>query len=378
MNRDQAKLLIDKYKSGNCSEEEKALIESWYTQLPFLTGAPGHGQIIAAKDNVWDRLMSHRRDKLRLYYRAAIAAAAILVIGIGTWFFTRSFDPETSSAYASDIVPGGNKATLTLANGKTINLKDSKTGIIVKGSGLMYNDGTKVSSNGLEGGNIQTLTAATPIGGTYRLILPDGTAVWLNAATTLKFPSNFRGLKNRTIELTGEAYFEVAKHKIPFIVKTKLQEVRVLGTHFNINSYEDEGSTKTTLLEGSVNVVALKDPSLARNVVGLAKNSVILKPNQQAILTANVFQIEEVDSETIISWKNGEFSFKIESLGSIMKKVARWYNVDVVYADKALTAKQFSGTISKYGEISEVLHLLEVTGEVKFKINGRTVTAMKP
>lgn len=371
MNKDQARLLINKYIEGDCSEEEMALVENWYAQLPYLADAPGHGQIISARDNIWAKLMSRRQNRLKLYYRAAMTAAAVLLIGLGAfWFFSKSFYPEANlaSTSANDIAPGSNKATITLADGKTINLSGDKVGIKIKGTKVTYDDGSTIGSNGLAHVKAQMLVAATPRGGTYRLILPDGTVVWLNAATSLKFPSSFKDLsdgQNRNVELTGEAYFEVAKDKShPFIVKTKLQEVKVLGTHFNVSSYPDDDDIKTTLLEGSVRVSSLGK-----------KDDVLLIPNQQSIVTANSIQVKTVYPDEVISWKMGEFSFGSEPLGSIMKNVARWYNVEVVFADKALAAKPFSGTITRYGNITKVLSLLETTGEVKFKINGRTVTA---
>ncbi|TCC99557.1 FecR family protein [Pedobacter hiemivivus] len=370
MDKYQAKALVDKYIEGDCSEEEMALVENWYLQLPYLADAPGTGQIIAAKNNVWEKLMSRRQNKLRLYYRVAMTAAAVLIIGLGAvWFFNKSFSPELhlASLPAIDIAPGTNKATLTLADGKTISLSGEQTGIKIKETELRYDDGSRVASNSLDHVKVQMLIAATPIGGTYRLVLPDGTAVWLNAATSLKFPSSFKKLtegQNRNVELTGEAYFEVAKdNSHPFIVKTRLQEVKVLGTHFNINSYPDDVDIKTTLLEGSVRVSSFGK-----------KDNVFLKPNQQSIVTANSIQVKTVDPADVISWKMGEFGFGGEPLRKIMKKIARWYNVDIVYTDQSLGDKIFSGTISKYGSITEVLRLLEATGEVKFKIDGRTVT----
>ncbi|SDL15977.1 FecR family protein [Pedobacter sp. ok626] len=370
MDRHEARSLVDKYIKGNCSEEEKAIVESWYVQLPYLADAPSPGQIIAAKDNVWDQLMSQRQNKQRLYYRVGMTAAAVLLIGFGAfWFFNKSFYPESNLATtaASDIAPGSNKATLTLADGKTINLSGDKTGVKIKETALTYDDGSAIPSNDLAHVKEQILVATTPKGGTYKFMLPDGTAVWLNAATTLRFPSSFKGLsdgQNRNVELTGEAYFEVAKDKShPFIIKTKLQEVKVLGTQFNVNSYPDDDDTKTTLLEGSVRILSSD-----------RKDDVLLRPNQQSIVTTSNIRVKTVDPEDIISWKTGDFSFSGEPLGSIMKKIARWYNVDVVYVDKTLAGKLFGGTISRYEKIAEVLHLLEVTGEVKFKINGRTVT----
>lgn len=361
MNKQQAKSLIDKYNSGNCTEAEKALIENWYVQLPYLVETPSPMQITTARDKVWGELINKRQRKMRLYNKIIKTAAAVLLIGIGIWFFGKSRNPESDISYTHDIIPGTNKATLTLANGRVLKLSGHKSGVKIEGTKLIYDDDTQIEDNNINSIEIQRLIAATPKGGTYRLLLPDGTAVWLNAATVLKFPSSFHGLKNRTVELSGEAYFEVTPNKLrPFIVKTKLQKVKVLGTHFNISGYPDDAEVTTTLLEGAVNVV-------------YSNGEKILKPSQESLVTSNTISVKTTDPLVSTSWKNGEFSFAIEPLGSIMKKIARWYNVDIIYNDVSLAKKLFSGTISRYENISQVLRLLEVTGEVKFTIDGKKV-----
>jgi len=210
---------------------------------------------------------------------------------------------------------------------------------------------------------------ATPKGGQYQIILPDGTRVWLNAASVLKYPVAFTSTA-RKVELTGEAYFEVAKNKAkPFIIHTAKQEVTVLGTHFNINAYADEPNTRTSLLEGSVKVAKLNDAA-----------SVMIKPGQAALVgdpgSASRIQIASIDPDEAVAWKNGYFMFDSENLESILRKVARWYDVDITWQSRNSAQKEFSGTISKYSNASQVLKKLELTEAVHFKIEGRKIIVL--
>ncbi|MBB5441276.1 ferric-dicitrate binding protein FerR (iron transport regulator) [Pedobacter sp. AK017] len=349
-----------------------------------------------------------------LWPRIVGIAAAVTAIVFGVWFFNSGRgvlkQVQDKVAYKNDIAPGKNTATLTLANGKAINLNEAKTGVVV-GEYLRYNDNTVVIAdpslrsgqvarehllnstdkrplpygrNNGQGGNdgkTQILTVSTPRGGTYQITLPDGTKVWLNAASSLKFPSTFNGLISREVELSGEAYLEVAKDaKRKFIVASKGQEVEVLGTHFNISAYNDEAVIKTTLLEGSVRVSLSRGKRIDTETSSAQAGGfdVTLRPNQQAVLTANSgpFKVLAIDPTEAIAWKSGDFVFKDEKIESIMRKLARWYNVDVVYQGN-LPKSGFIGEISRFKNISAVLTLLEQTKGVHFKIEGRTVTVMK-
>lgn len=191
--------------------------------------------------------------------------------------------------------------------------------------------------------------------------------MWLNAASSLRYPTKFAG-NIRKVELTGEGYFEVAKVHIPFVVKTLGQEVEVLGTHFNINSYKDEDDIKTTLLEGSVRVT----PS------GTHKNnhSMLLKPGEQSQLNEHDMKVKTVDAEAIVAWKNGDFVFKGDDFRSIMNKVARWYDVEVVYKGDFDNLK-FGGYISRSKDISAVLNIMQSTGKVRFTVAGKKITVLK-
>ncbi|HWW40381.1 FecR family protein, partial [Pedobacter sp.] len=198
----------------------------------------------------------------------------------------------------------------------------------------------------------------------YQLKLPDGTLVWLNSASSLRFPTQFAG-KERSVELDGEAYFEVAKNKeMPFKVHVRAMEVRVLGTHFNVMAYDDEESISTTLLEGSVKV-------------SNALQTAVIRPGQQASLkkSSGILGVEEVNTVEAIAWKNGKFLFADEDIETIMRRISRWYNVEVEYRGN-LSDKNFAGSISRYENVSEVLKMLELTGTIHFKVEGRRIIVM--
>jgi len=391
--------LIKKYNRGEASEAEEALIIEWYERIEG--GAPrfASGEFERLKTRVSQQLMKHRSGKLpsvrgiSLWRYIAVAASVIVVFSAGIWFYTlRHPDTETSSAQAAvnDIAPGKKGATITLADGKVIALSGAKNGVVIGGA-VKYSDGSTVryssgtsSSGSLKGsqnssgpvgvrsltptelqgadGKAQILTAGTAKGQTYQFTLPDGTKVWLNAASSLKFPSSFSKLSARAVELSGEGYFEVFKDKSrPFIVKSTDQRVEVFGTHFNINSYTDEPVTKTSLLEGSVGIESARGGSSAR-----------LKPGQQAISTHDGIKLIEGMATDAVDWKNGEFIFNDEPLESIMRKVARWYDVEIIY--KGIDRKEtFGGSISRFENVSKVLENLQLTGGIQFKIEGRKV-----
>jgi ferric-dicitrate binding protein FerR (iron transport regulator) len=211
-------------------------------------------------------------------------------------------------------------------------------------------------------------TIRTPAGGQYQIKLPDGTKVWLNASSIIKFPSSF-ARNFREVELEGEAYFEVAKMlynnniNIHFFVKNKEQQIEVLGTHFNVSSYPED-IIKTTLLEGSVRVYSL-----------ISNSSQVLKPGQQSQIVNGEIEIRAADTESSFAWKNGDFIFNNEELYSIMNKLERWYDIEVEYKG-SVVPRRFSGAVSRSNNLSEVLRIMELTGKVKFEIEGRRVFVM--
>lgn len=360
--------LIQKYQDGNCTQLERQQLENWYNEKA--NSNPDR----EFPEDFWEdkelRLQqiinsgSARRNRSGINWplNILLIAATIAIVGTFSVLFFKRTD-IAAAQYANDVNPGGNKATLTLQNGKKIQLSDTKEGVVVDGTKLSYNDGTLINTD-----QAQTFTVSTPRGGTYQVGLPDGSKVWLNAASSLTYSPPLKGQEQtRNIKLSGEAYFEVTKDKKhPFVVITDKQKIEVLGTHFNISAYIDDLSAKTTLLEGSVKVAPLS--------INATTKEIILKPGQQSELRKNGISVHEVaDPTEVIAWKNGEFIFADERLGSIMQKIARWYDVEVVYTDELLANRKYSGFVSRYGKVSEMLCLLEAMGDVKFKIEGRRI-----
>ncbi len=301
-------------------------------------------------------------------------AACLLLLSLGGLLYNNYVSPVEKAGLADrvqDIPPGGNHATLTLENGSVITLDQLADGEIVQQAGLVVRktgDGQLVYEAGITDAEVGLLTyntITTPNGGQYRVILPDGTHVWLNSASSLRYPIRFNGT-TRQVELTGEGYFEVsADESAPFIVACQNQVVLVTGTHFNINAYPEEQSVQTTLLEGRVTVVSND-----------GKNSVLLKPGEQALLESEKFTVRAADTEQATDWKNGDFIFENEDIRSIMRRVARWYDVDVVYENGYQPDIGFFGQVSRSKNISEVLQVLELTGAVHFRIEDRTITVL--
>jgi transmembrane sensor len=297
------------------------------------------------------------------------AASVILLAGI---FFIYQYAAKDMSKNAppdsdlSALQPGGNKATLTLENGEVIDLTSAKNGLVNADSSIVIikvQDGKMVyDDDNLSGKTAVMHTLATPVGGKFQVTLPDGTRVWLNSSSSLKYPSRFTG-NERTVQLSGEGYFEVAKNiEKPFRVLSGNMNVEVIGTHFNINAYQDEPFFAATLLEGSVKVSS-------------GSNSKLLTPGQQSAIINNDIRISIVDTSNIIAWKNNEFKFTDATIETIMRQVQRWYGAEVVYQEKV--AHHFNATIERSESIDNLLHYLEGTGQVHFKLENKKIIVMK-
>lgn len=302
--------------------------------------------------------------------RVAVAAAVLIFLGLGLYFYLPRNEASSSrnSRYANDILPGTNGATIKMANGHVIALNGSKSGVLISPV-LKYADHSEVSSERLSG----TVEAGTGRGQTYRFTLPDGTTVWLNAGSKLVFPVQF-GSHQRSVSLTGEAYFDVATDKKrPFVVMSKGQKLEVLGTRFNLNAYDDEDVVTTSLLEGSVRIVQNSSEALPGSYL---TTEVLLKPGEKAVNNNKTIRLSPSDAEEALAWKNGYFRFNDEPIGSIMRKLSRWYDIEVDY-EGTLPREGFNGKISRNNNISEVLNALERTETARFKIEGRRVTVMQ-
>ncbi|HEU5365153.1 MAG TPA: FecR family protein [Hanamia sp.] len=276
--------------------------------------------------------------------------------------------PASAMVASNDIEPGGDKATLTLSNGRKIDLSQLQQGQIAGDNGVNINktkEGEIVySENGLANNKIQLNVLTIPRGGQYKVQLSDGTLIWLNASSSLTYPASFSG-KERNVTLTGEAYFEIAKDKNrPFkVLLTDSTEIHDIGTHFNIMAYDDENGKYITLTEGEIDV---------------RKNNEFqkLKPGQQVRITGNeIEQPVNVDTSDVIGWKNGQFIFHNADITSIMRKVARWYDVDINYETNF--SQHFNAIISRKEPVSRLLHLLEETGQIHFKIENKKIYVLQ-
>lgn len=385
--------LIAKYLRQELTDQEKDQLEQWLqsdTRNQELFKKLTDETIIDSeletfdtndKDKAWKNIVkktgfkSITRKKTATRLWPACAAAVIVLIALSVVLIRyRNTSNEQNMAVKpqKDLLPGSNKAILTLADGSKIVLDDAKRGKIASQQNIVI---TKDQSGELvyqAAENTQTKALppvekvvmnmlATPRGGQYQIVLPDGTKVWLNSASSLRYPTAFAG-NERKVELSGEAYFEVSKDpNKPFYVKTATQTVTVLGTHFNINSYADEVATKTTLLEGSVRVTGNSNGVSAK-----------LKPGEQAVNTVNAIEIKEnADIDEAVAWKNGKFLFRNTDLHTIMRQLSRWYDVDVEYQGNVVQ-KHYRGRISRNVPVSEIFQILKTSG-INFTIDGRKI-----
>ncbi|MDQ8004583.1 MAG: FecR domain-containing protein [Pedobacter sp.] len=361
--------LYQKFLEGKCNADEVRQLFDYKDDFKLVSVKEELGdEELKAKiqSRIQDELHPVRKRSVKMWY--AYAAAAIILVTAGLFFFANNYNSQPSvsdktlaNADGKSIDANSNAPILTLADGSTIALDE-------KGSGLLTNEaGTeirKVTNGELAYDTPEQLANNTnslnkisiPRGSTYKVTLADGTKVWLNAASSLSYPSAFNG-SERVVSLVGEAYFEVAKNaKKPFKVKMNDTEVQVLGTHFNISAYEDDNDIKTTLMEGSVKLRHLGTEKL-------------LVPGQQAIAKeqSSDILIKKAGAQEVLAWKNGYFLFKDNSIREVMSQVARWYKLQVVYQDK-IDGKHFGGIYDKSKKLEELLKGLEATGLVRFKV----------
>jgi ferric-dicitrate binding protein FerR (iron transport regulator) len=322
------------------------------------------------------------------FARIAAAASVLLLLTAAGWFMLNrsSKSDVTAAVMKNDVAPGGNKALLTLGDGSTIVLDNAANGVVaeeenatvvkLKNGQLVYKTGNDKSAGKAD--EVAYNTLSTPKGGEYKIVLPDGSEVWLNAESSITYPTTFNA-KERKVQVTGEAYFEVAKlvtvkdgKRVPFLVDIKnkktggnLGQVQVLGTHFNINAYEDEKAVKTTLLEGKVKFVTTTNVSTENTA------SAILSPGEQAVVHGDV-QVKKVDVNNVMAWKNGVFHFEKADIQTVMRQLSRWYDVEVEYKREIKDDSLFF-EVKRNTNLSDVLKVLNLAGGAKFSIEDKKI-----
>lgn len=373
--------LADKWRKGTITPEEKDYYEKWFGNFndseTTLTGDTS-SSAEEIRDRMFIRLKQRMVEPARIkrlgVYRITAAASIILAIAFGSYLLFHRPVQQSMLTTKQDIAPGSNKATLTLTDGRTIVLTNARNGKLVEQGrmtvtktsegAIAYNEDSAHASQAPAAMVYNTLT--TPRGGKYDLTLADGTKVWLDAASSITYPVAFAG-HDRSVTITGQAYFEVAHNATqPFRVSANNQVIEVLGTHFNVNAYADEPVVKTTLLEGSVKI-------------SHDKATALLKPGEQAVVrpASSGIIVNTVDTEEATSWKNGYFFFDHEGIESVMRKVSRWYDLDIIFPKNQQITENYLGSITRYDNVSKVLAMLEFTGKVRFKLEGKQITVLK-
>lgn len=384
-------VLFDQFLAGTAGEEE---LEELWQQLKT---APDNDPIRVRMEGLWESeqqpnkmepdwnemyqriqasnpTKTHETQQRRIYRWLPPVAAAMLLLFAGTYYFLNQQAEAPQHAVVSqtltepDVPPGGNRAVLTLSDGSTLLLDEGNNGeLAVQGNSRVVRlDSGKIvyqSAKGKDAATITYNTLTTPRGGQFQLSLPDGTQVWLNAASSIRYPTAFIG-NGRRVAITGEVYFEVQRAAQPFKVSTPNgAEVEVLGTHFNINAYADEKAINTTLLEGSVRVRS-NDATLQ------------LAPGQQARITNQLELVSDANLDQVMAWKNGAFYFDQVSLRDIMRQLSRWYDIEVQYEGNVPDIS-FGGKMGRDVSLSKLLHFFKGSG-VHFRIeeNGKQLTVL--
>ncbi|KKX49587.1 FecR family protein [Sphingobacterium sp. IITKGP-BTPF85] len=373
--------LLDRYLAGETSFEEEQLLSRFHETYgkgkeldeAFFTDE----RRLAILSKIENQIHFQKSRFINWKRWFPVAAAVIIMLSItGMLYFNQKLENTSKvdlSQQAEQIMPGTNKAILRLADGTTISLDDSNSSnlTLLKEKGLTVksnHDGqllyiiADTKAKGLKGTN----SIETPRGGKYEVLLPDGTHVWLNSASSLSYNLDFS--HQRKVQLQGEAYFEVAKKKVPFTVQHGMQEIQVLGTHFNVNAYEDESYSETTLLEGQITL---------RSLHGKDEKTILMRPNFKVTTDhhSGLSKQSIADIESVMAWKNGDFLFEDQELASILRVIARWYDVKVDY--NSLPRTRYTLQLSKQVRLSDVLKMLEKTGPVKFQFEQNTIKVEK-
>ncbi|MBW8685260.1 FecR domain-containing protein [Chitinophaga rhizophila] len=388
LSTDHHEKLLQKYLDGQCTRAEMEELYAW------LQSSGAHRSLLAAMQQEFEKTMSERHEipsevsdriETRLLQEISrekvvqfpqrnrlrwIAAAAVLLLAgsAAYWYMDAVYPRKTitsdniSLVDTGDIAPGTNKAILTLANGDVVTLDSAGNQVISQGQTTVHqkNGQLQYAVQGNSDGVVYN-TLTVPRGGQFNIILPDGSHVWLNAASSMRYPTAFNGSR-REVEIQGQVYFEITPNaRQPFFVKVNNMEVQVLGTRFDVMAYADEKSINTTLIEGMVNV-------------NYGEREQRLRPGQQAILdpvTGNMV-VKPADVDQVIAWKTGFFEFDNASLADILRQLSRWYDIDVSY-NQIGNERLFGGRISRSLPLSDILHMLEANGPT-FLLSGRKLT----
>ena len=392
MTEDEYIKLYAKYLAGQCTPEEEKIIKNFQDDFT-LNDHPWDTEHLGDRQEMERRLLEQLQHRLHplsgtveknnlrwIFWRPAAAALLVGLSSYGLYLYYRPVQKPAVAAVAKaqpkpapDIAPGGDKAILTLSDGAQVVLNDADKGLVAQQGKTALRkqaDGqleyiTDASAEKDTGEKIGYNTVTTPRGGQYQITVPDGSRVWLNASSSIRFPTRFFG-SERLVETTGEVYFEVHKDpSFPFHVSTNGHDIEVLGTTFNLMAYEDEPHIKTTLVEGSVKVSNIE-------------KTLLLKPGEQSIVhrKKETLRVIRADLDEALAWKTGQFIFNDEDLESIMRKVARWYDVEIDFKENFGNLR-FTGGMSRFENVSGVLKMLELTGTVHFIIKERRIEVMR-
>lgn len=387
MDKVRIQYLMHVYQNQQATPEEKEELLQWYRDVSYKDGEYPDSET-AVELRILSRLLVETGYEPKRSWRSrlpwkGVAAAILTIMFLGFLYFINSWNSlqNPDKLTLNDIEPGGNRATLVLTDGRTIDLS-SEQGEIVVGHEIKYKDGSSVIDE-----STSYATLITPRGGQYQITLPDGTKVWLNADSKLKYPSRFEEYE-RVVELEGEAFFDVKKSDdlkvsdarnlhnrrlqtkphIPFIVKTPKQVIEVLGTQFNISAYPEDAEVRATLVEGRVKVAPLvRSDSYPRD-----RDFTLLNPNQQSVFRNGQVVRNDVDVDPYVSWKDGRFSFEGKTFAQVMNELARWYAIEVVYDDK-IPEIEFFGGAYRSDSLSLVLRMME-SADLQYTLEGRRLT----
>ncbi|GAA3950547.1 DUF4974 domain-containing protein [Pedobacter ginsengiterrae] len=374
-------LLANKWQEGTCTNAEQTELFEYYEQfgankveIPIVFNGNEDLYRDALYKKISNRIEIKRTSSVRLWLWSGAAAVVFILSAVLINFkinSTQSHKLVKSRKLPVSKNPIQKQPILIQNNGSVVQLRNAEHSGVQNGFNVQQdNNGTLVytiTKNKIGAANDKILNEIrTPVGQKLIVFLSDGTKVHLNAGSSFKFPNQFQSAIRR-VSLVGEAYFEVSKDKTkPFIVSTANQDIEVLGTHFNVNAYENEAASRTTLVEGRVKI---KPKFLGK--------STILLPGQQAVLENQNLTVAEVNTETALAWRSGYFIFNNEDLESIMRKLQRWYGIDVIYRNQKNPELTFAGAISQEKSLTSILKIIEETGDVRFSVSGRSVTVLK-